>query len=151
MPSSGILPGRCCAAIAAKLVSGGRHATPAAALDRFARDVRRLCLQGAGHVNLYQLFFERALALLRRGRPHRNGCLPSGFALDKAAPNCAGHILEGTQLDGLVSVENREAIFPIHRGLKFLLLTATEGGSRRMGVTCRFGDQDLMRWRAFRT
>jgi hypothetical protein len=39
-----------------------------------------------------------------------------------------------------VSLENREAMFPVHRSLKFLLLSTTAGGRSAM-IPCRFGLQ----------
>ena len=36
--------------------------------------------------------------------------------------------------------ENREAIFPIHRSYRFLLLTATVGGETDR-LRCRFGER----------
>jgi hypothetical protein len=40
----------------------------------------------------------------------------------------------------MISFENRDAVFPIHRGLKFLLLSATSGsGTVGSTLPCRFG------------
>ena len=44
-----------------------------------------------------------------------------------------------TAIDTFITVENRDALFPIHRGLKFLLLTATRGPRRP--IPCRSGIQ----------
>jgi hypothetical protein len=41
-------------------------------------------------------------------------------------------------VDTFISIENRDGLFPIHRGLKFLLVTATRGGET-LTVPCRFG------------
>ncbi len=100
----------------------------AARLTRFARGSGAYELQRGGHANLYQLFLERALSLVRvRGRV---GLLvPSGFATDHGCASLRRHVLDETTVDSIVSVENRSAIFPVHRSLKFLLLTATSGGS----------------------
>ena len=55
-------------------------------------------LQGDGHVNLYQLFVERALALLRPGG--RLGLiLPSGFAIDHGCAALRRALLDRTQVD----------------------------------------------------
>jgi hypothetical protein len=54
---------------------------------------------------------------------------------------CAGlrrRLLDSTTVDSFVSVENRDALFPIHRGLKFLIVTTTSGGSTPT-LPCRFG------------
>jgi hypothetical protein len=83
-------------------------------------------LQGGGHANLYQLFLERALALLRVGG--RIGVvLPSGFASDHGCAALRRHLLDHTAIDTFTSIENRDGLFPIHRGLRFLLVTATSG------------------------
>ena len=112
-----------------------------ARLNSFARSSGAYAWQGAGHANLYQLFLERALGLLRPGG--RIGMiLPSGFAIDQGSAGLRRALLERTRLDSLISLENRDAIFPIHRSLRFLLLTATKGG-RSPDVPCRFGVRDL--------
>ena len=61
--------------------------------------------------------------LVRRGG--RVGfVLPSGFASDHGCAALRRHILQRTRVDTFVSIENRDGLFPIHRALKFLLLTA---------------------------
>ena len=108
-------------------------------LTAFARGSGVYRAQGDGHVNLYQLFIERTLALLRSGG--RLGMvLPSGLATDHGAAPLRRALLDGTRIDNLVSLENREAMFPVHRSLKFLLLSATAGGRSAM-IPCRFGIQ----------
>ena len=87
-------------------------------------------LQGDGHVNLYQLFVERALALLRPGA--RLGLiLPSGFAIDHGCAALRRALFDRTHVDTLHGFENRDGLFPIHRGLKFLLTTAPSRHARR--------------------
>ena len=94
-------------------------------------------LQGDGHVNLYQLFVERALALLRPGA--RLGLiLPSGFAIDHGCAALRRALFERTHVDTLHGFENRDGLFPIHRGLKFLLTTSTVGPPTTT-VPARFG------------
>ena len=94
-------------------------------------------LQGDGHVNLYQLFVERALALLRpNGR--LGLVLPSGFAIDHGCASLRRAVFARTRVDTLHGFENRDALFPIHRGLKFLLTTATLG-TPTTTVPARFG------------
>jgi hypothetical protein len=44
-------------------------------------------------------------------------------------------------VDGLVGFDNTSAVFPIHRGLRFLLLTASTG-SRTEALPCRLGIRD---------
>ena len=106
-------------------------------LTVFAREAGIYRLQGAGHANLYQLFLERALMLLRASG--RFGfVLPWGFAIDRGSAPLRRALLDGAQVDSLVSVENRDGVFPIHRGLKFLLVSASKGGPTEH-LTCRFG------------
>jgi hypothetical protein len=109
----------------------------AARLTGFARGSGVYLLQGGGHVNLYQLFLERALALTRPGG--RLGLvLPSGFGSDHGCAALRRHVLDRTAVDTFISVENRGGLFPIHRSLKFLLVTATSRSSTAM-LPCRFG------------
>ena len=111
----------------------------AARLMRFARESGTYRLHGDGHGNLYQLFVERALAVLRPGG--RAGLvLPSGLATDHGSAALRRHVLDRTEVDTCVSLDNRCGVFPIHRGLRFLLLTLTAGGRTaalpyRSGVT----------------
>lgn len=111
--------------------------TSAGHLTRFSRESGTYRYQSAGHANLYQLFAERSLAILRPGG--RLGLvLPSGMATDHGCARLRTHLLDATSVDSLTFVENREALFPIHRGLKFVLLTTTAGG-HTSAVPCRFG------------
>lgn len=112
-----------------------------ARLTAFARTSGVYAVPGSGHANLYQLFLERALGLLHPGG--RIGLvLPGGFAIDQGSSGLRKALIDGTSIDGLVSVDNRDGIFPIHRGMKFLLLTATAGGQSSQ-LACRFGITDV--------
>ena len=104
----------------------GRDST--ARLNAYVRGSGQYGLQGSGHANLYQLFFERGLRLLRRG----GRCaliLPSAFATDQGSGRLRRHLLERTAVDTFTIIDNRDGIFPIHRSLKFVLLTFTNQGS----------------------
>lgn len=108
-----------------------------AGLIAFTRTSCVYALQSDGHANLYQVFLERALTLVRRGG--RIGfVLPSGLASDHGSAALRGHLLDRCTIDTFISIDNRHALFPIHRGLKFLLLTATPGGATTE-LPCRFG------------
>jgi hypothetical protein len=99
-------------------------------LTAFVRGSGVYRMQGRGHGNLYQLFVERALQLVRPAG--RAGLIvPSGFATDHSCTLLRRLCLERTGIDTFTSLENRDGIFPIHRGLKFLLLTATKDGVTR--------------------
>jgi Eco57I restriction-modification methylase len=103
----------------------------------FARGAGIYRLQSDGHVNLYQLFVERALSLLRSAG--RLGLiLPSGFATDYGCSPLRRALLDRTLVDTFHGFENRDGVFPIHRGLKFLLITAEMGGNTT-AVPGRFG------------
>jgi hypothetical protein len=104
-----------------------RAADAATRLTAFARGSGVYPLQSGGHANLFQLFVERALALVRRGG--RVGLvLPSGFATDHGCAPLRRHVLDRTRVDTLVTIENRDGLFPIHRSLRFVLLCAESGG-----------------------
>ena len=109
----------------------------AAALTRFTRDSGVYRSQSGGHANLYQIFVERALSLVRRGG--RIGLVvPSGLATDHGCANLRRRLIDSTAVDSFVSVENKDALFPIHRGVKFLVVTTTAGGCTP-SLPCRFG------------
>jgi hypothetical protein len=115
---------------------GGSGDGPAQ-LTAFTRASGVYVLQSDGHANLYQLFLERALSLVRAGG--RAGLvLPSGFASDHGCAALRRQVLDRTTVDTFISIENRDGLFPIHRGLKFLLLTATSEPATTT-VPCRFG------------
>jgi Eco57I restriction-modification methylase len=98
--------------------------------------------QGRGHTNRYQLFVEKTMHLVRRGG--RIGLvLPSGIATDHGSSTLRRRLLEHHDVDTLVGFENRQAIFPIHRSVRFVLCTATSGQPTRQ-VRCRFGMQDAI-------
>jgi len=105
---------------------GGRSRSTG--LQAFVRDSAVYNLQGHGHGNLYQLFVERSLQLLKPAG--RGGLiLPSGFGTDESCARLRRFLFDRTSVDTFTNLENRDAIFPIHRGLKFLLLTFTHAGS----------------------
>ncbi len=109
-------------------------------LTRFVRDSGVYKANGDGHGNLYQLFVERSVQLARRGG--RIGLvLPWGLASDHGCAPLRRLLLERCRTDMIVSFENTDGIFPIHRGVRFLLLTATAHDSST-GIPCLFGARD---------
>lgn len=109
-----------------------------ARLTRFARDSGIYRLQGKGHANLYQLFVERSIAILRDGG--RLGLvLPSGIASDHGCGRLRRHLFDETTIDSFVVADNREAIFPIHRGLKFVVMTLTRSRNGTAALPLRSG------------
>jgi len=118
----------------------GARRNSAAQLTRFARQsgVYRACADG--HANQYQLFVERSVGLLRRGG--RLGLvLPWGLASDHGSAALRRMLFERCDTDAIVGFENSAGIFPIHRGVRFLLLSATSGRPTRE-TRCRFGERD---------
>ncbi len=118
-----------------EVLRGGGKSPGDTALTTFSRQSGTYRWQGEGHANLYQLFLERALAVTRPGGRIAM-VVPSGFALDHGCARLRAALLDRTSVDTFVTVENREALFPIHRGLKFLLVAATRG-PRTIMIPCR--------------
>ena len=108
-----------------------------AARLRFFRDSGVYRCESRGHANRYQLFLERALQLARRDG--RIGMiLPSGLATDQGSATLRRTLMDTVQIDRLVGFDNREGIFPIHRDVKFLLVTGSKGHVTER-LTCAFG------------
>ena len=96
--------------------------------------------QGSGRINRYQMFVERALTLAKRGG--RIGLvLPAGFATDHTSAPLRRVLLSRTRIDTITGFDNRRAIFPIHRSVRFLICTSTTGEPTRH-IACRFGISD---------
>jgi len=106
-------------------------------LTDFVRESGIYRVDSSAHVNLYQLFVERALQLARRGG--RIGLvLPSGLVSDAGAAPLRRHLFGRAEVDAITGLDNREAIFPIHRSTRFVLLTCT-AGQPTQAIRCRFG------------
>jgi hypothetical protein len=122
--------------------SGGEDARAARRADArrltdFVRESGIYQVDGSAHANLYQLFLERALQLVRRGG--RIGLvLPSGFVSDAGGAPLRRHLFDRAEVDAITGLDNREAIFPIHRSTRFVLLTCTPGRPTQ-AIRCRFG------------
>lgn len=129
----------------ARDVGGARE--EASRLLRFARESGVYTHQGGGHANLYQLFLERALQLVRPGG--RIGLvLPGGLLTDHGSAPLRAWLVERSATDTIVTVDNRDGVFPIHRSFRFVLLTTTAGAATPR-VRCRFGlrvPETLDRW-----
>lgn len=83
-----------------------------------------------GHVNLYQPFLERSLDLTRPGG--RVGLvLPWGLATDEGAASLRRRLFVRERVDTLVGLDNGGGMFPIHRGLRFMVLVASPGFATR--------------------
>jgi hypothetical protein len=117
----------------------GARRDSAALLTRFVRQsgVYKACVEG--HANQYQLFVERSVSLLKRGG--RLGLVvPWGLATDHGSAALRRLLFERCATDAIVGFENSGGIFPIHRGVRFLLLSTSPGGATRE-VRCRLGER----------
>ena len=103
---------------------------------------RALSLESDGHANRYQLFVERAIALTRPGG--RFGLvLPSGLATDHGSAALRRMLFSRCDVDAIVGLDNHRGVFPIHRSVRFLLVTATHGAPAGP-IACRLGVDDPM-------
>jgi hypothetical protein len=106
-------------------------------LTAFVRESGIYRVDSRSHVNRYQLFVERALQLTRRGG--RIGfILPAGTVSDGGCAPLRRHLFDHAAVDSIVGFDNRHQIFPIHRSVRFVVMTATSG-ERTGDVRCRFG------------
>jgi hypothetical protein len=109
-------------------------------LLQFARTSGLYRAQGDGHGNLFQLFVERAFRLTRDGG--RIGLVvPWGLAADSGCAALRRLLLDRCHVDSWIGFENSAAIFPIHRSVRFLVLTATTG-QPTPALPCRLGARD---------
>jgi Eco57I restriction-modification methylase len=110
------------------------------AIVRFTRGAGVYAAQSDGHANRYQLFLERAIMLASRGG--RLGLvLPSGLAADHGSARLRRRLFSECAVDAIVGFDNRLGVFPIHRSVRFVLLTAT-AGSPTIEIGCRLGEHD---------
>ena len=115
-----------------------------AARLRFFRSSGTYGCQGGGHANRYQLFLERAWQLARPGG--RWGLiLPSGIATDHGSSLLRRRLFDRCRVDTWLGFDNRHAIFPIHRSVRFVLMSATNGGStERLDFHCGLQKADVL-------
>ncbi|MEQ1729083.1 MAG: N-6 DNA methylase, partial [Vicinamibacterales bacterium] len=112
----------------------------ASSLVRFARDSGVYEARSDGQANRYQLFVERALALTKPGG--RIGLvLPSGIVADAGSASLRRLLFARARVERIVGFDNRRGTFPIHRSVRFVLLSATTG-TPTTEIACRFGEQD---------
>ncbi len=118
---------------------GDRRAEARQLVD-FVRGSGIYVADGPAHVNRYQVFMERALQIARPGG--RIGLvLPSGVVSDAGSAALRRHLFDRADVDTVVGLDNRARIFPIHRSVRFVLLTATTGQPTDR-IACRFGITD---------
>jgi hypothetical protein len=117
-----------------------RARSDGAAFVRFTRDSGVYAAQSEGHANRYQLFLERSIALAAPGG--RLGMvLPSGLVSDHGSAALRRQLLSQCDVDALVGFDNQQAVFPIHRSMRFVLVTASRGSPTRT-IACRLGERD---------
>lgn len=111
-----------------------------AALVRFARDSGVYEARADGQANRYQLFVERSIALCMPGG--RIGLvLPSGIASDASSAGLRRLLFSRCGVERIVGFDNKAGAFPIHRSMKFVLLSAISGQTTRE-IACRFGETE---------
>jgi hypothetical protein len=118
-------------------VAGENSVADRGRLLRFVRDSGLYESCRRGHLNLYQPFVERALAVTRR-RGRVGLVLPWSLATDDGAEALRRQLIDRCAIDTIVGLDNAQAIFPIHRGLRFLVLVASPGLPTRE-IRCRLG------------
>lgn len=112
----------------------------AEAIVRFTRDSGLYDSPPRGHPNQYQMFVDRAIALTKRGG--RLGLIvPAGLALDSGSASLRRHLFSTCAVDAIVGFHNQHAIFPVHRSVRFLIVTA-QRGAPTTSIDCRFGERD---------
>ena len=118
------------------------EANDPAGLVRFIRDSGIYTSCGHGHVNLYQPFLERALHLTRPGG--RVGLvLPWGLASDDGAAALRARLLDRCETSSITGFDNKDGIFPVHRGVRFLAITTSPGGStKELKLSCGITNTD---------
>lgn len=116
-----------------------RAAVDVEKLTRFVRESGQFP-SADGHLNSYGLFVERALQLVRR-QGRLGLVLPWGFTTDHRMGRLRRHVFSSAHVDTLVGFDNRQGIFPVHRGVRFALVTATASAAPR-GTSCLLGLTD---------
>ncbi|HNB26278.1 MAG TPA: restriction endonuclease [Alphaproteobacteria bacterium] len=103
-----------------------------------ARSAKQYPLLSSGDINIYSLFVERALALIKS--TGMVGLLtPSGIAADKGASEFFRRIGVGGRLSALFDFENRGIFFPdVHNSFKFCALVVGGSARRFDGADCAF-------------
>jgi hypothetical protein len=100
--------------------------------------------QGSGDQNLYKLFVEQMVRLLRPDG-HLAIVLPASIYNDSNAGPLRRLLLTHCDLKWLFGFDNRRQIFPIHRSIRFCCLIASRGSGTR-SVRMAFGRQEVLDW-----
>ena len=97
-----------------------------------------------GERNLYALFLERGLDLLREGGA-LGMLVPAGLAGDRGTRGLRERLLDRCSWEWLFSFENSEGLFDIHRSYSFCAVVARRGGETR-SVRAAFGRTRAAEW-----
>jgi hypothetical protein len=100
--------------------------------------------QGASDLNLYKLFAEQMVRLLRPGG-NVGVVLPASIYNDSGAGPLRRLLLTQCDLQWLFSFENRAKIFPIDSRFRFCCMIARRGSPTK-SVRVAFGRRDLSDW-----
>jgi hypothetical protein len=120
----------------------GRRADARQLID-FVRGSGVYATDSGAHVNRYQLFVERAMHIVRpEGRIGL--VLPSGIVSDAGSAPLRRYLFDRADVDTVAGLDNRAGVFPIHRSVRFVLLTATTGRPTER-TSCLFGVTDPSR------
>jgi len=103
----------------------------------FVRESGVYRMESHAHLNRCVLFLERALQLTRADG--RIGLvLPAGIVSDVGNAPVRRYAFDHARVDTLTGLDNRAGIFPIHRSMRFVLMTASPGRATTE-IACRFG------------
>jgi hypothetical protein len=107
------------------------------AIQKFIRHSGHFPRSSHGHVNVYLPFVEKALAITKP--TGRIGLvLPWSFAVDDGAAAMRSAMIDAERIESIVGLDNAAGLFPIHRGLRFLVLVAG-ASTRGRSMTLRCG------------
>lgn len=108
------------------------------------RAFRPFALQGTGDVNLYKLFIEQAMYLVRK-KGRVGMVLPGAIHMDEGSKYLRKAFLEDYGWEWLYSFENKKRIFPIDTRYIFALIVLQEGKKSEKFRTA-FYLHDLEEW-----
>lgn len=83
--------------------------------------------QGTGHLNAFKLFTERYFQLIANTR-FLGIIVPSSIQNDEGCTELRKLLIDKSRIQSLLSFENKNKIFPIHSGYKFVLFITQRGG-----------------------
>lgn len=104
--------------------------------SRFYRLSNNFEYLGKGDINSYKLFLELFYKRTKNGGKIAI-TVPSGLGTDEGSGDLRKLLLNQTKIDAWLMFENKNKIFPIHSGAKFLLLVA-EKGNQTERLPCAF-------------